>query len=202
MLAYVFHAELGARLENMYPTFSGEEPQWMWISKDNWCTPLLSLHHIGPETMSSLWHWERCGLSTELERPTTFAAILAWGLSPSEADGSMRKSRWDNGADVQQVEDSPTHEFSTTCFQMCESDPRCLQASYTRSTCRFAEKVRLGHAVEEEFESFWDPTKLEQLGWKSGAAALASCPDIQWLTPKLMLPPKDILQKLQLKTWP
>lgn len=202
VLAYVFHAELGARLENMYPTFSGEEPQWMWISKDNWCTPLLSLHHIGPETMSLLWQWERCGLSTELERPITFAAILAWGLSPPEADGPMRKSRWDNVADVQRAEDSPAHESSTACFQMCESDPRCLQASYTKSTCRFAEKVRIGHAVEEDFESFWDATKLEQLGWQSGAAALASCPDIQWLTPKLMLPPKDTLQKLRLKTWP
>lgn len=202
VLAYVFHAELGARLENMYPTFSGEEPQWTWISKDNWCTPLLSLHHISPETMSSLWQWERCGFSAQLERPITFAAILAWGLSPSEADGALTKSRWDNGADVQEAEDSPAHESSTACFQRCQSDPRCLQASYTKSTCRFAERVRIGQAVGEDFESFWDATKLEQLGWQSGAAALASCSDIKWLSPRLMLPPKDILQKLRLKAWP
>lgn len=202
VLAYVFHAELGVRLENMYPTFSGEEPQWTWISKDNWCTPLLSLHHISSETMSSLWHWERCGLSTELERPITFAAILAWGLSPSEVDGSLRKSRWDNGADVQQAEDSPAHESSTACFQWCESDHRCLQASYAKGICRTAERVRTGQAVEEEFESFWDATKLQQLGWHSEAATLGSCSDIKWLSPKLMLPPKDTLQKLGLKPWP
>jgi hypothetical protein len=202
VLAYVFHFELGVRLENMYPTFSGEEPQWTWVSEDNWCTPLLSLHHISPETMSSLWHWERCGLSAELEHPITFAAILAWGLPPYDADGSLTKSRWDNGADVQQPKNSNTHKSSTACFQMCASDSHCLQASYAKGVCRFAERLRIGQAVQEDFESFWDEMELQHLGWQPGEAALASCSGIKWSSPKLMLPPKDILQILHLKPWP
>jgi hypothetical protein len=202
VLAYVFHAELGVRLKNMYPTFSGEEPQWKWISEDNWCTPLLSLHHINSETMSSLWHWERCGLSAARERPITFSTLLAWGLPASVADGFTTKSQWDNGADIQQAENSSTHASSETCFQTCKSHPHCIQASYAKEVCRFAERLRIGHAVGEEFESFWDTIKMERLGWQPGAAALSSCNETKWLSPKLMLPPKDVLQKLGLKPWP
>jgi len=202
VLAYVFHAELGVRLGNMYPTFSGEEPQWKWVSEGIRCTPLLSLHHINSETMSSLWHWERCGLSAELERPITFATLLAWGLSPSEADGSLTRPHWDNGADVQQADNSPTHSSSTTCFRMCGSDSHCMQASYRNGRCWFAERLRIGQAVEEEFESFWNLFGMKEPGWQGDGAALSFCDESNWLSPKLMLPPKDVLQKVGLKPWP
>jgi hypothetical protein len=202
VLAYVFHAELGVRLQNMYPTFSGEMPQWLWVTRDNWCTPLLSLHHLNTDTLSSLWHWERCQLTTGLEQPITFAALLAWGLPLVGTDGSLTKTHWDNGADVQQAEGSLTHESSTICFQACESDPHCLQASHTKGICHFADRLRIGQAVGEDFESFWDAIKLQQLGWQAGDNALASCSDINWLSPKIMLPPKDFLQMLHLKPWP
>jgi hypothetical protein len=202
VLAYVFHAELGVRLANMYPTFSGEMPQWLWVSQDNWCTPLLSLHHLNSETLSSLWHWERCRLTGALERPITFAALLAWGLPAVAVDGSLTNAHWDNGADVQQVKGSIAHESPTICFPACASDPHCLQASYTEGTCRFAERLRIGQAVGEDFESFWDATKLQQRGWQPGESALTSCSEINWLSPKVMLPPKDFLQTLYLKPWP
>lgn len=202
VLAYVFYAELGVRIGNMYPTFSGEEPQWAWVSKENWCTPLLSLHHINTEALSSLWHWERCQLSTELGRPITFAALLAWGLPAAGTDGSLTKSQWDNGADIQQLENSPTHGSSIKCFQTCESDPNCLQASYQKGTCRFADRLRIGQGVGEGSEAFWDASKLQQLGWKPGQDALGSCAEAKWLLPKIMLPPKDLLQQLHLRPWP
>ena len=202
VLAYVFHAELGARLGNMYPTTSGEEPQWLWVSQDNWCTPLLSLHHLSAETLSSLWHWERCQLTAQLERPITFSTLLAWGLPPIGADGSLTRPLWDNGADAEQDEDSGAHGSANTCFQMCESDLHCMQASYVEGKCRFADRLRIGRPMEGVFESFWDTTKMKRLGWQSGGAALSSCDKTTWLSPKLMLPPKDALQKLGLKKWP
>jgi hypothetical protein len=174
----------------------------LWVSQDNWCTPLVSLHHLSAETLSSLWHWERCQLTTDLERPIKFATLLAWGLPPVAADGSLTRTHWDNGADLKQGGDSLTDESPTICFQACVSDLHCLQASYTEGTCRFAQRLRIGQAVGEEFESFWDVTKLQRLGWQAGGSALASCSEINWLSPKVMLPPKDFLQMLHLKPWP
>jgi len=60
ILAYVVREELGVRIHNAYPTFSGEALDALGVSEGNWCAPLLTLHRVTPELMERLWRWERC----------------------------------------------------------------------------------------------------------------------------------------------
>ncbi|KAH6646387.1 hypothetical protein BKA67DRAFT_584118 [Truncatella angustata] len=49
----------GEHLQALSPTFAGDELVGLKVDKEIWCIPLLALHRVSPEQMSSLWEWER-----------------------------------------------------------------------------------------------------------------------------------------------
>lgn len=189
LLAYVLHKELGVRIGTMAPTFFGDQPQWVWVSAKNLCTPLLSLHHVSADMMGKLWRWERCRRSMRPEQPITFATLLDWTLTPVVHEIEVR-SHWDNGANKERKKGSSGHVSAEACFELCKLDKKCLQAMYSEGTCRFADKVRAGVAVDEQSESFWDLWKLAKMGWQPGVDSSAMCSTIHWVTPKIMRPGK------------
>lgn len=59
VLGYVILDKTGVKLEDLYPMFSGERLDEVGVSKERWCNPLISLHHMTEDSMKTLWHWER-----------------------------------------------------------------------------------------------------------------------------------------------
>lgn len=59
ILGQAIFNKTGERLQALYPTFAGDELDGLKINQDRWCVPLLALHRVTPEQMSSLWDWER-----------------------------------------------------------------------------------------------------------------------------------------------
>ena len=56
-LGYALFAQ-GIKLSGYYPMFNGDNTEEIKINKDNWCNPIISLHHIEPMEMNALWQWE------------------------------------------------------------------------------------------------------------------------------------------------
>ena len=197
VLAYVLFSELGLRLGNLFPAFSGDEPHWAWVSAENWCKPLVSLHHLNVETTIKLWHWERCRRSAEPSQAIKFSTLLDWGLAPLLSNGTKSKLHWDNGADDESWKPNAVYDTPEACFKACRMHHRCLQASHQQGKCRFANRVRIGQAIDGDVESSWDLTKLEQIGWRIGEGDSAgSCDKVQWPKPRIMAPAPDLIEWL------
>lgn len=47
----------GVSLKGYWPMFNGEIPATVPFGKDQWCEPVISLHHIGGKDMEHLWKW-------------------------------------------------------------------------------------------------------------------------------------------------
>ncbi|CAK4032194.1 glycosyltransferase family 31 [Lecanosticta acicola] len=180
-LAYSLYRELEARVEGMYPTFSGDEPSSVEIDEARRCVPLLALHRVSPEQMKSLWKWERCRVYTEA--PLTYLDFLDYSLAHlARLAGSFQKSHWDNGANLEQ----PSNSSMSECFESCNKSPGCLQSTYSEEgTCRFAEFAKSGREVEQKMQSSWNPKSLARLGWTTdGGKSRNVCEkDFQWQEP-------------------
>lgn len=195
VLANVLFSELGLRIGQMFPTFSGEAPQWASVWAGNWCKPLVSLHHIVGDTMSELWRWEQCRRSIEPGMPMLFSSLLDWHLPGLVANGSSVKTHWNNGADDEQSRVSPLTRTAEDCFAGCVRDQSCLQATFEQGVCRFDSRVRLGDAVERDILSSWDIAKLRQMGWsRQESTGVASCTKIDWPEPEIMAPTSDFIE--------
>lgn len=59
VLSYAILNKTGVGLQALYPTFAGDELIGLKIDRERWCIPLLGLHRVSPQQMSSLWEWER-----------------------------------------------------------------------------------------------------------------------------------------------
>jgi hypothetical protein len=51
--------EYGVPLSNSNPTINGETPATIPFGKDNWCQPMVTLHHMSPEQMQQLAEFEK-----------------------------------------------------------------------------------------------------------------------------------------------
>lgn len=59
VLGYVIYDKTGVKVESLYPMMSGETLAEVRMHESNWCTPLVSLHHVSATEMKALWLWER-----------------------------------------------------------------------------------------------------------------------------------------------
>ncbi|KAF2160328.1 glycosyltransferase family 31 protein [Zasmidium cellare ATCC 36951] len=183
VLAYVIHAELGIRLESMYPTFSGEMVQWLQTPREKWCVPLLGLHRVSQEQMKQLWKWERCRAYTET--PVTYATILDVTLTPLLKENPSRD--WNNGANHKLPEEDLAHEGIRFCEIACADNSTCLQYRYSRGRCYLSDFVQAGDKEEDlskEAFSGWGVEALERLGYDPDKDPSTYCSEAQWVIPK------------------
>ena len=57
VMAYAM-VEKGITLDGYYPLFSGDNREGSKIHAENWCIPVISLHHVSAEEMPKIWSWE------------------------------------------------------------------------------------------------------------------------------------------------
>lgn len=49
----------GVSLKGYWPMFNGETPNTVSFGSEIWCSPVISLHHLGGDDMQILWQWIR-----------------------------------------------------------------------------------------------------------------------------------------------
>ena len=58
-LGYAILDKTGVKPEGLYPIFTGDDLMGLKVDRERWCIPLLALHRVSAEQMTSLWRWER-----------------------------------------------------------------------------------------------------------------------------------------------
>ena len=51
--------ETGSKVKQAHPMFNGEKPNTLPYGNGHWCEPLLTMHHMNSEEVSSVWQYEQ-----------------------------------------------------------------------------------------------------------------------------------------------
>ncbi|KAI1868771.1 hypothetical protein JX265_006750 [Neoarthrinium moseri] len=181
-LGYAIMNKTGERLQALYPTFAGDELIGLKVDAERWCIPLLALHRVSPEQMTSLWEWERTRPYDQY--PLTHSTILDFTFS-SISDSPTRAS-WDNYSPDVQPDGSHAHTSASACAEGCLSNKRCLQYSYIAGVCKFGNFIQLGRPISNaDSLSGWDMNKMVRMGYQKDPQKSSSCKHATWLKPDI-----------------
>ncbi|KAK3689206.1 glycosyltransferase family 31 protein [Podospora appendiculata] len=180
---YVFAMALketsSVAVQQVWPTINGEKPATLPFGPSHWCHPIVTMHHMNSEEISTFWEFERrrtakaakAGDSTPLLIKDIYTEYLASKLQPKRED-------WDNRSDDRfylDTEDQskkwedwqlgrmkPYKDYNAfekkahlsfeDCAAACESlsESECFQYKYQKGICMFSRSVMLGKPVKED----------------------------------------------------
>lgn len=150
-----------------WPHFHPHAPgndTFYWANDDRrfWCYPAISYHHVNPEVVSDLWHFEQQWIEQELEERKTqrlrkdrYLAIDNLGREALKRrdifeEYTMRKmeqqrGEWDNGS----MEEHGVVSSRDKCLHICEGKRSCTQwrYDYTTENCWTNDEPRWGDAA-------------------------------------------------------
>ncbi|KAF6822466.1 hypothetical protein CMUS01_11071 [Colletotrichum musicola] len=195
-------------VHNVWPTINGEKPFTLPYGPTHWCHPIVTMHHMNAEEISSFWEYEHKRYSDpSLPNPPPVTRIkdiyhefFAPKMVPERAD-------WDNLADdrfyldesADKHEDwqlnrakkddlSPVekeaHLSFGHCRKACEADKSCFSFQYKDGVCGFSWAFKLGHPVKKASQeekrrmSGWDVRKINSWIEKQGECGPVKWPDV------------------------
>lgn len=65
----------GLRLKNVRPVINGEKLKRFNFGPELWCTPVVTMHHIGSEEVQEMWDFESQRNSTKVGHHTLFTRV-------------------------------------------------------------------------------------------------------------------------------
>ncbi|KAK7733414.1 hypothetical protein SLS57_000429 [Botryosphaeria dothidea] len=138
-------------LTGAFPILQGENPYTLDYTKNHWCYPVVSYHHMKPEWTKAMWDFEQSWMSQGAERPTlrhrdVFAHVVAPQISGE-------KDNWDNLSD--DYEETPQEYTLQGCREACAQRQDCVQYLFSPGRCQTGKVIRLGQAGSER-----DPINL------------------------------------------
>lgn len=172
----VMEAPLTSCLLAQWPTINGEKPYTLPFKWDHWCQPVVTMHHMNSEEISTFWDWERRRYDAQA-KPTALPPLLLRDVYREFVEPKLRKQRrdWDNLSDDTFYLDKDTHkgdwrvdrlkkeddmnEFEEKahlsaehCAAACDSvgTNNCFQWLWVDSVCAFANSFKLGAPVKVE----------------------------------------------------
>lgn len=136
--------EAGTKVLQAHPMFNGERPNTLPYGPEQWCQPILSMHHVNAEEISMLWQYEetRADKTHPTQIKDLYNAFVAphlisrrrdWNnladetcyIGPSQAEQDMPgdEERWrqvphDQKSPVQ----AEAHTSPDACARVCEAD--------------------------------------------------------------------------------
>lgn len=142
--------------------FQGRQHQLIEIGRNEWCSPIVSFHHLTPHDIETLWEYER--LKGSDRNRITYSDIYRDFYQPYLVD---KLDHWDNMAnDAVFVEKDATtaHESWQNCRNQCETESDCLSWRYIASEkkCHISSKVIFGQPTLDFMGS---KTKDTTSGW-------------------------------------
>ncbi|KAJ5040392.1 uncharacterized protein L3040_006048 [Drepanopeziza brunnea f. sp. 'multigermtubi'] len=169
----------GVRMKGYWPLFNGEIPATVAYGKDLWCEPVISLHHIGEQNLSLLWHWvAEWKRRTRNQQPLLFRDLFEYIAADfsSSSPSSRRRDNWHNMIDTP---DRTHHHHAgssfSACRAACDADRRCFQFLSHGTRCDISYSIRLGQARppadhnasgdEERYISGWNTDRIRESHW-------------------------------------
>ncbi|OHF00075.1 hypothetical protein CORC01_04721 [Colletotrichum orchidophilum] len=195
-------------VHNVWPTINGEKPFTLPYGPTHWCHPIVTMHHMNAEEISTFWEYEHKRYADpSLPQPPPVMRIkdiyhefFAPRMQPERAD-------WDNLADDQFFldesankhqdwqlnrakkedltnEEKVAHLSFGHCRKACETDKSCFSFQYKDGVCGFSWAWKLGHPVKRESTdekrtmSGWAVEKINTWIEQQGECGPVKWPDV------------------------
>ncbi|KAK8114968.1 hypothetical protein PG999_007037 [Apiospora kogelbergensis] len=97
MLAQALEEYENVKIRQAWPMFNGEKPSTLPFGPGHWCEPILTMHHMNAEEISSVWQFEQ----TRKTECSTQRTLLIKDLFDALISPKMQDTRqdWDNLSD-------------------------------------------------------------------------------------------------------
>ncbi|KAI1632749.1 hypothetical protein F4809DRAFT_68171 [Biscogniauxia mediterranea] len=191
MISVALNETTGIQPSQAWPVMNDEKPHSLYFGSEEWCKPIVTLHHTNSEDVSSFWEFEKQFYhnqpsSLAQQRPLLFRDVyegfLAAKIQPQRQD-------WDNlSNDVQYLDvkagyseseissakkdnlspvEKDAHKSFKHCQKMCDEVNDCLQFSYHDGICAYNRGISLGNPTRkadkgsERWMSGWAVDKID-----------------------------------------
>ncbi|KAI1084591.1 hypothetical protein F5B20DRAFT_591626 [Whalleya microplaca] len=208
MMGIALNETIGLEVEQAWPTMNGEKPYTIPFDSRQWCHPVVTMHHMDPEEISSFFRFEerfyQYQTAPGLLRPSIrFKDIYEEFIMPKLV---ARREDWDNlsedvyyiNPDIEYMQwqmklakhgplrpvESNAHKSFEHCRELCKSVRNCFQFSYHNGICAYHKGFRLGEprmkarTQDRRWISGWDVGRI-----KAWIAEQDECGEAMW--PKL-----------------
>lgn len=179
-----------------WPLIQGETVATVDFTKNHWCTPPISWHHVTPLEIDTLWQFQTDWVDDhDWNTPYLFRDIFAhfierhvsvtrhaWNnlsqdkklVAPSLA--TDEDAKWDALRDFEQR----AVESESACEEACKKQPnsKCIQWMFTPGRCYLGDVIRFGKTDERDSESWvsgWISDRVENYKTHMG-----DCKKIKW----------------------
>jgi hypothetical protein len=198
-------------LQNIqWPTINGEKPNTLPFGPSHWCHPVVTMHHMNSEEISSFWDFERRRFSrgggNTMSQPLLLKDIYYEFLAPKLV---RAREDWDNLADdvyyldrhdtahgwedwqVGRTKDEEdmneaersAHKGFSECRYACESVgmDECFSFKWSDGLCGFGRAFQLGKPVKRDERQ----EKRTMSGWPVAKidrwiAEQGECDKVEW----------------------
>jgi len=151
-------SDSGTPFTGSWPIMQGEDPGMVPYDKADgervWCYPAVSYHHLVPEAIEDIWHFEQQWIAISqqitansfLRHKDVFKQYIEPKISTVQED-------WNNDADT---DEGHLVGGLESCKAKCEGNSECVQYSLDHSTghCKTSRTLRLGNP-EKNSTSAW-----------------------------------------------
>ncbi|KAI1273451.1 hypothetical protein F5Y07DRAFT_253496 [Xylaria sp. FL0933] len=93
LVALALDEHEGVKIRQTWPMINGEKPTTLPYGRNHWCEPILTMHHMNAEEISTVWQFEQTRKTDRI--------LLIKDLYDSLIAPKMQQTRenWDNGSD-------------------------------------------------------------------------------------------------------
>lgn len=145
-------ANPSVRLLRSFPLIQGETLSSLDWSRNHWCKPAVTWHHVDAAGIDKLWQFEnRWRAEKAATIPILFRDYYATFIHPRLLASNGTMADWGNLSDewtFSTEQDSSAHaETRRTCEAFCDQTPSCVQWAWRPGSCKAGSKVRFGWAL-------------------------------------------------------
>ncbi|KAK2591474.1 hypothetical protein QQS21_010820 [Conoideocrella luteorostrata] len=177
--------ETGIEVVNAWPVINGEKPHTLPYAEDEWCHPIVTMHHAVAEEISDLYAFER---ERKFSKPLRIKDLYHRFMSPHLIDA---RPDWDNlSEDVYYLntsiaqyeewevnrakkdglsnEEAEAYKSFDDCKTACLSLENCFQFRFQNNICGMAHKFKHGKPTKKgdddskRYMSGWNTKKIKQ----------------------------------------
>ncbi|KYK55337.1 glycosyltransferase family 31 protein [Drechmeria coniospora] len=173
MFAIALKNETGVEVKNAWPTVNGEKPHTLPYAEDQWCQPIVTMHHVSAQEVSELWALEKeRNFSAPLRIKDLYHEFVEEQLVPT-------RDAWDNmsddvfylnrsASDYSEYElsmakegrlsklEQHAHQSFEDCRRVCKSIRSCLQYRFWNGICSTSKALKHGVPTKVEKEKWWE----------------------------------------------
>lgn len=154
--------EFDAKLVHV-PGLTGQRPDSFAYERNDWCSPVLGFHHMGPHDIETFWEYEqafaaRYGSNTPILIADLYRDFAMPYMEETKHAWTNKNSRSQKRENVTSIED---------CRKSCEDDRWCVQYTYTpaEELCLYSPLISLGEPSlsDKNVTSVWLMDRIQKI---------------------------------------